>query len=92
MPPHSDRKLGGSVLELYQYEGCPYCIEVREKLSQLGLDYICRNAPPGRPDKDKPLIALSGGRKVPFLMDPDKGVYLKTTREIIAYLEDTYGD
>ena len=79
------------MLELYQFEGCPFCAKVRAKLTELGLDYICRNAPPGRPDKDKPLLALSGGTKVPFLVNPDKGVYLKDADRIVAYLEQEYG-
>jgi glutathione S-transferase len=79
------------VLELYQFESCPYCRTVRQKLSDLGLDYIARNAPPGRPDKDKVLIAISGDRKVPFLVDPDAGVYLSGDRAIVAWLEERYG-
>jgi glutathione S-transferase len=79
------------MLELYQFEGCPYCKVVRSRLSELGLDYICRNAPPGRPDKDKPLIALSGDTKVPFLVDPDKGIYLRGDSAIVKYLNETYG-
>ncbi len=79
------------MLELYQYEECPFCRVVREKLTELGLDYICRNAPPGRADKDRPLQALSGGTKVPFLVDPDHGAYLFGPHKIIAYLEERYG-
>lgn len=78
------------MLELYQYEQCPYCRVVRQKLTELGLDYICRNAPPGRPDKDKPLIALSGDTKVPFLVDQDKNVYIPGERAIIKYLDEKY--
>jgi glutathione S-transferase len=79
------------MLELYQYESCPYCQVVRRKLSELAVDYICRNAPPGRPDKDKPLIALSGDRKVPFLVNPDEGVYLSDTGAILKYLDERFG-
>lgn len=79
------------MLELYQYEQCPFCRTVRTKLTELGLDYICRNAPPGRRDKDKPLIALSGDSVVPYLVDPDNGVYLKGDEKIIKYLDETYG-
>jgi glutathione S-transferase len=79
------------MLELYQYEECPYCQVVRRKLSELGLDYLCRNAPWGRPDKDRPLLALSGQTKVPFLIDADEGVYLGDTGEIVRYLEERYG-
>jgi glutathione S-transferase len=79
------------MLELYQYEECPYCQIVRRKLTELGLDYICRNAPWGRPDKDHVLQALSGDTKVPFLVDPDEGVYLADPREILRYLDEEYG-
>jgi glutathione S-transferase len=79
------------MLELYQYEECPFCRVVREKLTELGLDYICRNAPPGRPDKDRPLIALSGDTKVPFLVDPDNDTYLFGPHKILAYLDERYG-
>ena len=80
-----------AVLELYQYEECPFCQPVRAKLSALGLDYICRNAPPDRADKDKPLIALSGDTRVPFLVDVDQGVYLVGPEAILQYLEEEYG-
>ena len=80
-----------NLLELYQFESCPFCQTVREKLSDLGLDYICRNAPPHRTDKDKVLIAISGDRKVPVLVDPDRGVYLFETNAIMAWLEEEYG-
>lgn len=79
------------MLELYQYEQCPMCRSVRLKLTEYGLDFICRNSPPGRPDKDKPLIALSGDTKVPFLVDPNNGIFLSGEYRILQYLDETYG-
>jgi glutathione S-transferase len=79
------------MLELYQYEECPACRIVRQKLSELGLDYLCRNAPWGRPDKDRVLLAISGDTRVPFLVDSDEGVYLANPMEIVEYLEERYG-
>ena len=43
------------MLELYQYETCPYCVVVRRRLSELAVDYICRNAPPGPTKGAKPV-------------------------------------
>ena len=60
--------------------------EPRDDQRDVGGD-----APPGRPDKDKPLIALSGSRKVPYLVDPDRGISLAGTDAILTYLEETYG-
>lgn len=79
------------MLELYQYEDCPFCRIVRKKLTELGLDYICRNAPFGRPDKDKVLVAISGDTKVPYLVNPDEGVFLGDSQEIVDYLEERFG-
>src|SRR5438270_689110 len=72
--------------------GCAF-VPVRKlgKLTALALEYSRRNAPPGRPDNDKPLIALSGGTKVPFLVDADRGAYLFGPHKIIAHLEEQYG-
>ncbi|MFB6265986.1 MAG: glutaredoxin domain-containing protein, partial [Candidatus Nanohaloarchaea archaeon] len=30
-------------LELYQFEQCPYCRKVREKLTELGLSFTAHN-------------------------------------------------
>ncbi|MEX2493879.1 MAG: glutaredoxin domain-containing protein [Nitrospirales bacterium] len=33
------------MLELYQFEECPYSTKVRKKLSEMEIDYILRNVP-----------------------------------------------
>lgn len=77
------------MLELYQFESCPYCRRVRDKLSDLGIDYICRNVQVGTP-KWNELKKLSPNEQVPFLVDPEKGVALDESEAIIAYLEKNY--
>ncbi|MFB6204111.1 MAG: glutathione S-transferase N-terminal domain-containing protein, partial [Candidatus Nanohaloarchaea archaeon] len=32
--------------ELYEFEGCPYCRKVREKLTELQIDFIARQVDP----------------------------------------------
>jgi glutathione S-transferase len=78
------------VLELYQFEGCPYCAHVREALDDLGLDYIVRTVPHDE-DARARVFAVSGQSKVPVLVDPDRDLVLPESRDIIAYLNDTYG-
>lgn len=80
------------MLELYQFEGCPYCAKVRQTLSDLHLDYICRNVPKDAAAKRAAtLMKLGGKMQVPFLVDADKGVYMYESDEIVAYLRGKYG-
>ena len=78
------------MLELYQFEQCPYCKKVREKLTELNLDYIYRNVQTGT-RKRGILITLGGKDQVPFLVDQDKEVYMYESEKIIEYLDKTYG-
>ena len=78
------------MLELYQFEGCPFCARVREALDALGLDYIVRSVPHD-PTARSRVIALSGQPLVPVLVDPDRKVVLPDSKAIIAYLKTTYG-
>ena len=79
------------MLELYQTEGCPYCVRVREALSDLGLDYIIRNEPSSHRERTR-LKALSGQTFVPTLHDPERGVIIADDDDkIIDYLNEQYG-
>ncbi|EKE03134.1 MAG: hypothetical protein ACD_20C00251G0005 [uncultured bacterium] len=78
------------MLEVYQFEQCPYCKKVREKLTELNLDYIYRNVQTGT-RKRGILITLGGKDQVPFLVDQDKEVYMYESEKIIEYLDKTYG-
>lgn len=78
------------MLELFQFEKCPYCKKVREKLSELELDYICRNVP-FNSEKRKLLTVLGDKEQVPMLIDMDKSLLMYESDDIIQYLEETYG-
>lgn len=77
-------------LELWSFEGSPYCRKVREALDELGLDALVHNvAKRGR--RRPALVALGGKMQVPFLVDPNTGVSLYESDDIVAYLHRTYG-
>lgn len=77
------------MLELYQFEQCPYCKKVREKLTELNLDYICRNVTKG--SKKREILGTIGGRdQVPFFIDMDKQVAMYESDEIVKYLDKNY--
>lgn len=58
-------------LELYQFEGCPYCSKVRQKLTELGLSFTAHN-PRQNPDRMDDLMELGGQDQVPFLVARDE--------------------
>jgi glutaredoxin len=74
---------------LYQAEWCPYCARVREKLTDLLLDYKNVNVP--RSHSERGIVKeLSGQTGIPVLIDGDV-VIGDDDDEIVAYLEKTYG-
>ena len=79
------------LLELYSFEACPMCRLVRERLTELDLDYIHRSCPRGdSPNRDR-LRELGGKMQVPYLIDPNTGTAMYESADIIRYLDETYG-
>jgi glutathione S-transferase len=76
-------------LELWSYEASPESRLVRETLSAYGLPYVLYNAARGSP-KRRRLAALSNGRGVPLLIDPNRDVVMHGATNIRAYLRETY--
>lgn len=79
------------LLELYEFEGCPYCRLVREALTELDLDaliYPC----PKRGARYRPKVQEMGGKQqFPYFVDPNTGTRCYESRDIIRYLYDRYG-
>lgn len=78
-------------LELYQIENSADCRAIRVRLSELGLDYICRNVPEEDPLKHERLVQAGGKNEIPFFMDHLSGTKLYGAAEILLYLEAQYG-
>lgn len=76
------------MLKLYQFEGCPYCHMVRQKLSDLEMTYISVCVSPDRSRRQE-VVQVSGQPTVPMMVDGD--VVLSDENEIIEYLEKNYG-
>ena len=86
----AQRQAPASLLELWEFENCPYCRKVREVLCELDLDYVSRPLPHGHPGW-KDFAAREGKHQVPFLVDPNTGRRLYESDDINAYLSATYG-
>ncbi|PSG99540.1 MAG: glutaredoxin [Nanohaloarchaea archaeon SW_7_43_1] len=76
------------MLEVYQFEGCPYCSKVRQKLTDLGIDYIARQADPN--DRSR-VEEVSGQTNVPVLVDPNTDTIMPESDDIVDHLEEHYG-
>ena len=78
------------LLELYDFEACPYCRKVREVMSELDLEYLAKPCPKGSERREE-AVALGGQLQFPFLVDPNTGESLYESEDIITYLIETYG-
>lgn len=79
------------LLELYEFEACPYCRKVREALSMLDLPAMIYPCPKGGPTF-RPIVVREGGlRQFPYLRDPNTGEAMYESRDIVAYLYRHYG-
>jgi len=75
------------MIELFQRDGCPSCLRVRRKLSDLGMDYVVRNVPKLGSERRR-LLELGDSPVVPVLIDGDRVV--RRSEDIVDYLEATY--
>ena len=79
-------------LQLYEFEGCPYCRKVREALSILDLEADVFPCPKGGPRFRPDVVKRGGKAQFPFIVDPNTGVQMYESDAIVAYLFDRYGD
>jgi len=77
------------LLELYSFEGSPYCRIVREVLCSLELPYILHNVGKGSPSREA-FVERSGKMLVPYLVDPNTGQAMFESADIKEYLLSTY--
>ncbi|KAJ7515259.1 hypothetical protein O6H91_22G008100 [Diphasiastrum complanatum] len=79
-------------IEIYEFEGCPFCRKVREIVSVLDLDVLYYPCPKGGPNFRPKAIQLGGKKQFPYMVDPNTGVSMYESDDIIKYLVDKYGD
>jgi glutathione S-transferase len=83
---HRTARKPEKLLELYEFEACPFCRRTRQALSALDLDVLVRPCPKGG-QRFRP-----GKKQFPFLVDPNTGVEMYESMDIARYLAKTYGD
>ena len=76
-------------IELWGYEASPFVRNVREKLGTLCLPHKMVSCPRGSSNRDK-MMAKTGRFQVPYLVDPNTGIEMYESEEIVKYLEEVY--
>jgi glutathione S-transferase len=80
------------LLELYEMEASPYCRKVREALSILDLEAMIYPCPRGG-NRFRPIVQERGDKlQFPWLVDPNSGISLYESDDIVKYLFRVYGD
>jgi glutaredoxin len=72
------------VIELFQAEWCPYSAAVRERMTELGLEFVAHQVPPW-PEQRTALVDRTGSDQIPILV-ADETPFVGT-REIFAFLD-----
>jgi glutathione S-transferase len=83
------------MLELYQAEGCPFCENAREKMTELGLSYVIHNPRSAEGEQrnagtHEELQTLGGEDQIPFLVDHQRGETIYESDDVVDYLDDHY--
>ncbi len=73
------------MITLHQAEWCPHCRRIRQRLTELGIDYAAKQVPADREHRDE-LERVTGARSIPALVAVDGSVILGE-EAIHAYLD-----
>ncbi len=78
------------MIQLYQYEVCPYCCKVKAVLDYKGIPYEKIEVNPMNQEELKQVEGAKTYGKVPVLVDGKKVVF--ESNDIIAYLDQKFPD
>lgn len=79
------------LLELYEFEACPFCRKVRDALTALDLEAMIYPCPKGGSRFRPQVVELGGKQQFPFLVDPNADVRLYESDDIVMHLFTKYG-
>jgi glutathione S-transferase len=78
-------------LELYEFEGCPFCRKVREALTVLDLEAFVYPCPKRGPRFRAEVKRRGGKEQFPYLVDPNTATEMYESDDIVRYLFERYG-
>jgi glutathione S-transferase len=77
-------------LELWGYEPSPFSRIVRERLAELEIPYLLHPTARGSANRQK-LKDMTEIIQTPYLVDPNTGINMFESVDIVAYLSSVYG-
>ncbi|MGK3757773.1 MAG: glutaredoxin [Bacillariaceae sp.] len=75
---------------MYSYEGNQFYRIVREVLTELDITYELRSAGKESPRRDELASITGGSTQCPYLIDPNTGVSIPESKDIVEYLYRNY--
>lgn len=78
------------MLILFQKERCPFCVKVRNYLSENNVSFMSVSSETGSPSRAIVEKLADGQGMVPFLIDTESGVWMHESDDIITYISDNY--
>ncbi|OAY23962.1 uncharacterized protein LOC110607003 isoform X1 [Manihot esculenta] len=78
-------------LQLFEFETCPFCRRVREALTELDLSAEVYPCPKGSVRHREMVRNFGGKEQFPFLVDPNTGISMYESGDIVKYLFQQYG-
>ena len=79
------------MLTLYYKPTCPYCQNVLGEAEALGVKFRLKDISSDEHLRDE-VFEQSAGTQVPVLIDPERGVKMLESHDIIAYLQEYYSE
>ncbi|KAM0914663.1 hypothetical protein ACQ4PT_011352 [Festuca glaucescens] len=86
---YSPAKLPAQPIEIWAYEGSPFCKIARETLVELELPHLLHSIARGSP-KRQDFFKKYGLFQAPYIEDPNTGVKMFESASIVEYLRATY--
>ncbi len=77
------------MIQVFQAEWCPYSAMLRERLTELGVDFVSRQVAPTPPERDA-LREATGQDRIPAVVLDDGEVLAGPTEDIIAGVEERF--
>jgi len=77
-------------MDLFQAEWCPHSHAVRQRLTELGVDFTARQVP-ADPDEREQLETIAGTNEIPVLVPEDRDPVCGED-DILAYLAERYDE
>jgi len=78
------------MLELWQAEWCPHSHAVRQRLTEVGVDFVAHQVP-AEPEERHELESATGRREIPTLRTDD-GDVLSGEEEILPWLDEHFDE